>query len=374
MSRHIYWIWLRMALGGNIKVMYALYIVAGDIHTLFRADRDQYTDWGVPASFIKALTDKDLTPAYNILGQCEKFGIGIIAIDDDDYPDSLRQIALPPCMLFYQGALFDNLNAPNLTVVGTRYCTAGGEAVATEFATGLSLSGFSLFCGVAEGIESALHRAIVQADGRNVLFLPCGHLAVSKRVKHLMLDVLPRGAVVSELLPHERAPYDAYQMRNRLLSAMSLGTLVLQAPAKSGVLITAGYALEQGRDVFVLPGSLRDPSYAGNNRLLRDGAMPIIEFNDIVEYYKPRFSNALRDIEIEDKEFESFVRSVSQSREFDSTEQQRVYSVISPVGVTIDEIVLSSGVPASRVLSELTIMEMKGWISPLPGGKYKSVT
>lgn len=374
MNRHIYWIWLRMALGGNIKLMYALYTVAGDIDTLFRADRDQYTDWGVPDSYIKPLTDKDLTAAYNILGQCDRFDIGMVAIDDDDYPNSLRQITLPPCILFYQGAFFENLDMPSLTVVGTRYCTASGEAVAAEFATGLSLSGFSLICGVAEGIESTLHRAIVQADGRNVLFLPCGHLAVSKRVKRLMADALPKGAVVSELLPYERTPYDAYQIRNRLLAGMSLGTLVLQAPAKSGVLITAGYALEQGKDVFVLPGSLRDPSYVGNNRLLRDGAMPVIEFADIVQYYKPRFGAALRDIEIEDKEFENFVRSVSQSREFDSIEQQRVYSVIPSQGVTIDDIVLSSGIPASRVLSELTIMEMKGWISPLPGGKYKSVT
>lgn len=372
MNRHLYWLWLRLALAGNIKMMYALYVAVGDAEKIFRAERNDYIDWDVPQNYIPALTDKDLTQAYNIFGQCERFDIHIVSIEDEAYPASLRQIALPPCIIFYQGNL-SCLDAPALTIIGTRYCTVGGEAIADEFARGLSLSGFTLVCGVAKGIEEAVFTAVKETDGRNVLVLPCGHLSVSKRVKFMMCDTVGRGAVISEMLPGEKTPPNAYHMRNRLLSALTPGTLVVQAPVKSGTQITASYALEQGKDVFVLPGSLRSPAYAGNNMLLRDGATPIIDFTDLVEYYKPRYGDQVQSAVIEDESFESFIRSVSESKKFDNEAQQRIYSAISSEGNTVDEIVMNSGIPTGKVLSELTFMEIKGWVESSPGGKYKII-
>jgi len=373
MDKNVYWIWLRKALEGNTKLMYALYQTLGEAEKIFRLDRSEYEDIGIPQNYLSALADKDLTAAYNIFGQCCRFGISVLSIEDAAYPEALRQIALPPCVLFYQGDFEACFERPTITLIGTRYSTASGEVLAAEFARGLSLSGFTLLCGVAKGIEATVQNAVVQADGRCALILPCGHLSVGTRVKNMMRDVLPRGVVISELLPHEKTPFGGYHMRNRLLSALSEGTLVLQAPIKSGTQITAGYALEQGKDVFVLPGSLRDPSYAGNNQLLRDGAMPIIDFTDIVEYYRSRFDAWLQDVIIEDESFEGFVRSISQCKEFDSEEQQQIFSVITETGITVDEIVLLSGIPAHKVLSQLTIMEMKGWVAPMPGGKYKMI-
>lgn len=374
MNRYLYWIWLRLAFQGNVKMMYALYSVVEDVEKIFRADKKQYVEWGVPATYLAALVDKDLTSAYNILGQCERFNIGILSIEDEQYPENLRQIALPPCLLFYQGDFLKCLKTPMLTVVGTRYATASGEAIAGDFATGLALSGFTVVCGVAQGIEEAIHKAVLSADGKCILLLPCGILSAPKRVRYLMKDVVTHGAVLSEWLPGEKSPYDAYKIRNRLLSALTPGTLILQSPRKSGSQITANYALSQGKDVFTIPGGLLDPSFAGNNILLRDGAIPVLEAMDIVNYYKPKYEDQLADIVIEDDSYEKYVQSISQKLEFENKEQQIVYSVMTNEGNTIDEIVLKSELATHVVLSQLTMMELNGWIKAIPGGKYKIIT
>ena len=373
MNKHIYWIWLRLALRGDAKMMYALYQVAGSCEIIYRADRKALDEWGVPERFRKPLLDKALTKAYNIFGQCEQFGFSILSIEDEDFPVCLREIALPPCLLFYQGDLLSCLDGPALTAIGTRYSTASGEALATEYAHHLAVAGFTLFCGVAVGIEAAVHKAVVEADGRCVLLLPGGLLTVSKRVSMLIRDVLPHGAVVSEYLPNETGGPAAYHVRNRLLSGFTAGTLVLQAPHRSGALMTASYALGQGKDIFTLPGGLRDPSFAGNNQLLRDGAIPSIEPEDIVQFYKPKWKDALQEVVVEDHGFEDFVEVITEGTKFDSVEQKTIFGLFTSDGITADEIAQKTGIPIHKVLSNITVMEMKGWIAPLPGGKYKTI-
>ncbi len=374
MNRHLYWIWLRLVLNGNIKMMYALYSITDDIETVFCADKKQYIEWGVPKNYLSALENKDLTAAYNILGQCKRFGFGVLSIDDEQYPKDLLAIALPPCLLFYQGDFLKCLNTPLLTVVGTRYSSASGEAIAAEFGRDLALSGFTVVCGVATGIEQAVYNSVISADGRCILLLPCGILTAPQRVRYMIKDVVPNGAVVSEWLPGEKSPHDAYQIRNRLLSAFTPGTLILQSPRKSGAQMTANYALSQGKDVFSIPGGLLDPSFAGNNVLLRDGAIPVLEVMDIVDYYKPKYKDKLFDIVVEDESFEKYVQSISQRAEFKNKEQQVVYSVMTHEGNTVDEIVIKSNLPTQVVLSEISMMEVYGWIEAIPGGKYKIIT
>ena len=373
MNKYVYWIWLRLALKGDVKLMYALWKVAGSAENIYRADRSLLEHWGVSDRRQKDLLDKNLDKSNNIFGICQQFGLEILCIDDADYPEQLLQLSIPPCLLFYQGDLFACLQTPSLTVIGTRYSTATGEALASEFAHHLATAGFTLFCGVADGIEAMVHRAVVNADGRCVLLLPGGLLTVSKRVSSLIRDVLPLGAVISECLPNEKGGYDAYQVRNRLLSGFTAGTLILQAPHKSGAMMTAGYALEQGKDVFVLPGGLRDPSYAGNNELLREGATPVIDPADIVRFYLPSWKEHLQEVVIEDEAFESVVESVTESTQFDTAEEQLIFSKIPEEGITADELAQSTELPVHQVLSALTMMELKGWVAPQPGGKFKTI-
>lgn len=374
MDSHLLWIWLRLAVSSNAKMMYALYQTAGSIETLFRAEKQQLTDWGVPHQYLSALTDKELTPAYNILGLCQEFDFQMVCIDDDEYPDALRQIALPPCILFYEGSFLECVNnAPTITVVGTRYSTAAGEAVAGEFAGHIALAGITVICGVANGIDTAVRRAVVQSDGKCVLLLPCGLLQVRKNLHAIYRDVLPHGAIVTELLPNETAPRDAYQLRNRIMSGLSEATLVCQAPAKSGSLITANYALEQGKEVFVLPGGIKDPSYTGGNSLLRDGATPIIDPSDIVSLYRTRWNEKVQDVVIEDKEFETYACQITEhhTADFQNELQKKIYSVMSYEPMLGEEIAYKSETNISQVLAQLTLMQLNGWVTAVPGGKYK---
>ncbi len=372
MNRYTYWIWLKKALKDDIKTLYALYKVFGSAEAVYCADRHKYWGIGLQEKYIPLLLDKDLTEAHNIFGQCERFGIELLCIEDDEYPDRLREIALPPCLLFYQGDL-QCIDGPTLTVIGTRFTTVTGESVAAEISHGLSASGFTIVCGVADGIERVVHKAVVGSDGRCVLLLPCGILAVDRRVSHLIRDVLPTGLVLSEWLPADRQPRAAYQIRNRILSALSLGTLVIQAPHRSGAVMTAHYALEQNKDVFVVPGGVRDPSYLGSNELLREGAVPILEANDIVKFYKPKWKDNLQETVIEDTQFESYVQSISETPDFESDDEKYVFGLITPEGRFTDEIIAESGLPASKVLVLITMMEIKGWIEPLSGGKYRTI-
>ncbi len=373
MNKYIYWIWLRRAVGGDVKLMYALYKVAGGAKQVYDADKKLFVTWGMPKQHMPSLLNKDLKDAYNIFGKCEQFDIQILTIEDDDYPDVFRQLPVPPCLLFYQGELTNCLAEPCLTVIGTRYSTASGEAITAEFVHELAAAGFVIVCGVADGVEAAVHKATVGTDGKCLLLLPAGLLTVSKRVSYLIRDVLPDGAVISEYLPDEKGPYDTYQIRNRMLGGITMGTLVMQAPLKSGVHMTVKYALQLERDIFVIPGGLRDPSYAGNNQLLRDGAIPVLEANDIVQYYKPKWKDKLRDITVEDEKYEEYISTLVESKSFDSPEQQLVFSSLTTQGKTVDEIALDSGLSVSKILATLTIMEMKGWVEALPGAKYRTI-
>ena len=374
MNRNLYWIWLRLVLQGNINHMYSVYTAIADIETVFRGSYDDYKKHSIPSDCISALLDKDLTAAYNIWGQCEKFGINILTIEDDAYPQNLREIAVPPCMLFYMGDLLSCLNTPLITVVGTRHSSASGDAIASKFGEDFANIGVTIVCGVAQGIDEAICKSVVKADGRCIMMLPCGILAVPDRVRYLMKNAVTHGAVVSEWLPHEPTTNDSYLIRNRLLSALSYGTLVLQSPKKSGAQMTANYALSQGKEVFSIPGGVLDPSFAGNNLLLQDGAVIVLEAMDVVNYYRRQFGDAISDIVIEDDEFEQFVRSVSQTVEFENEEQEIVYNSIEEAGSTIDEIVIKSDLQTHIVLSQLTLMEINGWVKSIPGGKYKIIT
>ena len=372
----VLWIWLRLVTEGNVRWMNALYETLGSVQDIYKTTDEEYIAMGVGEHIRRRLNNKDLKQAYDIFGICEKFGIGMVDITDAAYPELLRHITAPPCLLFYDGRFAEAFSHPTLTVIGTRHSTASGEASAAEFARGLAASGFTVVCGVADGIEQIIHRSVMEIDGRCVQVLPCGLLKAGKRVAHMIRDTVVHGAVVTECLPNEVRRFDAYPLRNRILSGLSHGTLVIQAPKKSGAIMTAGYAAEQGRDVFVLPGSVRDPSYSGNNALLVDGAHPVIAYDDLVDFYREKFPEDIREVDRRDETFETFLSSVTESapREFENEEQQAIYSVLSDGAHFVEEVMRQTGLTAQQVFVELSRMEFYGWIEALPGGTFKTIS
>lgn len=371
MNRQVLWIWLRRALEGNSKIMYALYKVVGDIETIYNASSETYEAWGVPQRYRHALADKDTGRAYNIWGMCQKFGFSVVTIEEDIFPTMLRQISLPPCILFYEGNLSEMLKRPLLTMIGTRHATVSGLASAQEMACGLAGSGFGLVMGVAEGIEDTIQKAVLDVGGHAMLILPCGFQRVNRRVAGLIRNVVNNGVVLSELLPNETVDFGTYQLRNRLLAGISHGTFVVQAPKKSGAVMTAGFAAAEGRDVFVLPGNVRDPSFAGNNELLRDGAVPVIEYTDIVRYYQPKFEG-LTPADEQDPLFEKYADSITErANTFENKLQEKIYSLLSHRAMYPEELCEALGEPIQRIMSQISMMEFSDWVEAAPGGAVK---
>lgn len=271
MSKRVYWLWLasRDDLGaGTIRRLTESF---GTPEFLYGADRTQLIRAGLNKRQTDALCDKDLSGAQAILRACEEKKIQIITIEDSAYPDRLREIDDPPPVLYVRGRLPDFDRMPGITIVGTRSCSAYGLRMAERFSAALAKAGFTIISGMARGIDSAAHRGCLKADGATVAVLAGGvDLCYPPENHYLMGDIMLAGAVISENPPG--TPHEGFRfpIRNRILSGLSAATLIVEAPARSGAMISARRAFDQGREVFAVPGPLDVPGSVGCNQLIRD--------------------------------------------------------------------------------------------------------
>jgi DNA processing protein len=285
-----------------------------------------------------------------------------ISLGDDDYPELLTQLRDPPPILYVRGNV-DALHLPSLAIVGSRNPTSGGARNAFEFSRHLARSGFCIVSGLAQGIDAAAHRGALEADAVTVAILGNGIDTVYPASNRELADaIVVNGALVSEY-PPGTPPLRAYfPQRNRLISGLSLGTLVVEAARRSGSLITARLASEQGREVFALPGSIHNPMARGCHQLLRDGARLVESVNDIMAEIAPLAGHLLQTsvesthkqdtVETNDEEYVNLLRSLGHD----------------PIG--IDELVARSGLTIDQVSSMLLILELDGKIEKLSGGRY----
>jgi len=286
----------------------------------------------------------------------------IIARGHEDYPELLEQISGSPSELFVNGDP-GVLHMPAIAIVGSRNPTRGGARNAFEFARHLGRSGFCIVSGLAEGIDTAAHRGALEAGAATVAFLGHGidrvYPAGNRELAH---EIAGKGALVSEFPLGTHPHRSLFPQRNRLISGMSLGTLVVEAARRSGSLITARLAGEQGREVFALPGSIHNPLARGCHALIRQGAKLVETADDIVAELMPLASHVLQNT------LESTTNeSVSASRG-DEYLQLRKYLSHDPAGV--DELAANSGLTIDQVSSMLLILELEGEVESLSGGRY----
>lgn len=286
--------------------------------------------------------------------------IALLTRADERYPPLLQGISGAPLLLFVRGDV-DALWLPQLAVVGSRQGTAGGLATARDFAATFASRGFAVTSGLAAGIDAAAHQGALDAGGKTIAVLgtgldrvyPARHIALARRI-------VEHGALVSEFPPRTPAKRENFPRRNRIISGLSLGVLVVEAARRSGSLITARHAAEQGREVFAIPGSIHNPLSRGCHLLLRSGAKLVESAPDILEELKLPFTKQSLMTSPEapestprlDKEYEILLDALG----FD------------PTGV--DAIVERTGLPADSVASMLLILELEGHIAPYPGGRY----
>jgi len=286
----------------------------------------------------------------------------IVARSDDDFPDLLDQISSPPDRLYVKGNP-GLLQMPALAIVGSRNPTQAGARNAFEFARHLGAAGFCIVSGLAEGIDTAAHRGALDAGAATVAFL--GHgidrvYPVSNR--GLAHDIAANGALVSEFPLGTHPHKSLFPQRNRLISGVSLGTLVVEAARRSGSLITARYAGEQGREVFALPGSIHNPLARGCHKLIRQGAKLVETADDIVAELAPLSSHLLQN-SLESTTHESLP-------DCDDDEYQHLKKCLGHDPVSIDDLADSSGLTIDQVSSMLLILELEGEVESLSGGRY----
>jgi DNA processing protein len=298
-------------------------------------------------------------------------GHRLLCCTDADFPPLLEQIAQPPAALFVAGDA-GLLLQPQVAIVGARGATAGGLAQARRFAGALAQAGFVITSGMADGVDGSAHAAALQLQGATIAVVGTGPDRVYPR-KHQALaqEIASRGALVSEFPPGTEPRADHFPRRNRLIAGLSLGTLVVEAGLKSGSLITARLAGEQGREVFALPGSVHNPLARGCHRLIREGVRLVEEPSELVETLAPA-ARALG-VELATRLAAGFPEEASSDPGSGAGEadHDRLNQALGHDPATLDELVARTGLAPAALASMLLMLELEGRIESLPGNRYQ---
>lgn len=403
-----YYLWLQRVIGvGSNKLRDVIeyfgsakeVFLAGDIALL---ESDIFSKSEIALSV--RISEEEI---LEVIDYCNKNSIRIITPEDDEYPHSLNYIEAPPAVIFAKGRRLD-MSVPHFGIVGSRKASEFGQKAAFSLAARLSLSGFTIVSGGALGIDKMAHLGAIAAEKSTVLVLGSGidsnYLKSNAKLREKALE---KGTLISEFWPKAPATKFNFPIRNRLISALSSGVAVIEAGCKSGALITASYAMEQGKEIFAVPGSINDKNYEGNNRLIRDGAIPLLAANDILAVYSGRFEDKITynntltasikrvlyehlekvkklppcktnkkkttdTCEKADRVFEPDEGLSVKPREIKASESAlKIYNAFKEETEMSDVLSLRSGVTGAPFIAAVTELELKGYIKAVPVGRYR---
>lgn len=306
----------------------------------------------------KILAAHEEIDAEQELRLCREAGVTIVADTDAAYPRLLREVHSPPAFLFVHGELKPE-DALAVAIVGTRHASSYGRQQAERLAAGLARAGLTIVSGLARGIDAVAHRAAIQAGGRTLAVLGSGVLNIyPPEHKGLAEEIRGHGALLSENPPLCEPVAGAFPQRNRLISGLSLGVIVIEAAERSGALITARHAMEQGREVFAVPGRVDSRTSRGCHRLIRDGAKLVECVEDVLEEFGPLVEAAPRP--------DGTVMHHPAELKLNELELQ-VLNAIPSDPINIDRVVESCGLPVQRVLATISVLEMRSLIRRVSG-------
>lgn len=402
MNDEIYWIWLLRTLGPAAAIADIIQYF-GSARGLYEAGSGEWRLSGLlTAGQISSLSRWSPSQSGDILKTCRENGWEILTPESIYYPQRLREIRNFPPVLFLQGDKSVLMRDVKLSIVGTRRASNYGLRVAKLLSGALSASGAVIVSGGALGIDSAAHAGALQARGKTIAVLGCGlGTDYLRENAPLRREISENGALLSEFLPFSPASRTTFPLRNRIISALSLGTVVVEAGEKSGSLITARCALEQGRDVFAVPGDIISSAFTGANKLIRDGAKPVFTPLDILEEYVYTYPEELK-TDNADRTLGEMLRGTQRRTAAQGAERHKraetAHAVSESVselpkaavplpasaGETakavyaaldcarhIDEISERTGMPVSACLAALTELELYGCVSLTEGKKYR---
>lgn len=399
----IHWLWYATLEQMSTREKSALLQHFGDVEDIYNADEQALSQAeGLTQAGAALLLNKDLSTAERILAQCRDGQIDLITLADPKYPDRLKSINDPPLVLYYQGQLPDFDALPAIGVVGTRKATPFGLEMAQKMGYEIACCGGLVISGGAAGIDTcALHGALAAGKSAVAVF-GCGlDVIYPPSNRKLFADISRCGCLISEY-PPGTPPYKwHFPVRNRILSGLSRGVLVVEAPERSGALITARRAREQGRDVFVVTGNAGTASCSGSNALLRKGGIYAECGWDVLCEYEHEFPGVIRrdmqqlpqakmekivaqevqkpdlprkkavlkqksNKKVVDKKPLSTYSDSSKALPSLSEVEQKVFAAVRG-DCAVDDVVAATGLSAGAVLATLTLLEMKGLVTGLPG-------
>ena len=355
--------WLRLCLVSGVgpRILTALItyfqtpqaVLAADVSQLQQVEGVGYR---LAQSIAVAKQEIDLSPE---LAACQSTGIQMVSRGATGYPRLLLEIPDPPGVLFLQGDL-QAADSLAIAVVGSRNATRYGVTQAERIAAGLARAGVTVVAGLARGIDAVAHRAALAAGGRTLAVMGGGLLKIyPPEHADLARQISEQGCLISEMPPRYVATRHAFPRRNRIISGLTLGTLIVEAAERSGALITARQAMEQNRDVFAVPGPVDNRNSRGCHALLRDGAILVESVEDILDALGPL-------VETNQQEDGREIRHPAELQ-LNATET----SVLQAIGTDptlVDQIVQLTELPTQRVLSTLSVLEVRQLIVRLPGG------
>ncbi len=337
----------------------------------------------------KFFLNKDLRPARDVIEDCREKGIDVVCYHDANYPAPLREIEDPPPALFVLGNL-PKPGKPTVGVVGTRKCSANAAAMAATFSCSLALSGFQIVSGMANGIDTYAHKGSMIKGKASFAVLGCGVDVLYPKTNETLYQLLKdHGGLISEYLPGTPPLAANFPRRNRIISGLSDGVLVVECPPKSGSMSTARYAVEQNRLLFALPAAPSDRINTGTNQLIKHGAVFCTEPDDIFNEFLPRYGERItpttvrfEPVAVHDPPPPPHPRKSQPKRKETpaavttppalSAEETAIYRVFPEDGVlSADEICQHTGLPFHRLLPLLQALELSGCIESLPGSMFR---
>lgn len=359
MDEKKYWVGFNLIKGIGAVRMQGLVAYFGDLESAWAASPAELAAAGLGSKLIErvvqARTNVDLDKVWE---RIEKQGIKILTWQDEAYPQRLKEIDQPPPVLYLRGEyLPDDLFA--VAIVGTRRVTPYGRQITEELSAFLAGRGITVVSGLARGVDALAHQMALKAGGRTLAVLGSGVDKIyPPEHRALAEQIMEHGALLSDYAPGTPPDASNFPPRNRIISGLSLAVVVVEAGETSGALITAEFAAEQGREVFAVPGSILAPQSKGTNKLIQNGALPLLSVNDLMQ--------ALDLTRVGEQ------KAARKIMPGDPTEAQ-LLNVIGSEPLHVDEIRNQSGLPIEKVSATLALMELKGMVRQVGGMHYVAV-
>ena len=355
----MFWVGLNLVKGiGSVRFK-ALLDEFGDPETAWNASPQALLDAGLSPKIVEFFQRvRKGVSLDQVWDRIQSLGVDVLTWDDLDYPRHLKEIDQPPPVLYVRGSILPE-DEWSVAIVGTRRVTAYGRQVAEEVATTLARNGVTIVSGLARGVDFIAHQAALNAGGRTLAVLGNGvDIVYPPENRQLAAQIMEHGALISDYALGTQPDGINFPPRNRIISGLSMAVIIVEAGTTSGALITATFAAEQGRDVFAVPGNINAPQSQGTNRLIRDGAQPLLDPQDVLETLNLTMVTEHRAVRV--------------ALPSDPVEA-RLYHLLSHEPKHVDEIRSQANMPIETVSATLAMMELKGMVRQVGGMNYVAV-